>query len=604
MCSKIVARIQVVAFLLGLILPRCAATAQNAQTAALGDQLRAQYKVAKFTQQDNSARVVQLGTVLVIQKGGILAVPYASTAVCSAKYQGGKVESPDALCPETARKNSRPFKVGEKVYPTQIDVDLKGEKISFHILTCDSCTGTTPTTPSKSEVIFQFPPGSLEKASVLEVEDTIGDVLAIDNSTASQALQAASSQPEEADPNLLTNDKIAKMANAKLGDAVIVSMIKTSACSFDTSSNAVIKLKQAGVSDAVLQAMIEAAAAPQAGTAFASTDASLTPEAPTSTPTEATFHVRHRHISLTGPGSDAIYYCSGELSVSADGTVRYDCTQTDDPSGRCEHVAFSSGSLKQAKIGYGGILHLASKGQGNADFYGDPSTLQQALAAIAPLAGSMPTAARSISAKAQPDNAPRANCENYESCMKSAAASLDASQSMQALANFQQASQIDPSKGDPWKGIGDAYLQMGQYDDAARMWDKALELGATLSSYVCHAGMACGDTGDFLLSMKEVSFISKKKGQKEFAAAPLAVTSEVGFPRVWGGNGQIVAYYVQLRSAGKNYRFYYGPKSVQCRDNFLCPEPGLTQQKVFADYVHNTLDKLREGSFVSESSKP
>ena len=99
----------------------------------------------------------------------------------------------------------------------------------------------------------------------------------------------------------------------------------------------------------------------------------------------------------------------------------------------------------------------------------------------------------------------------------------------------------------------------------------------------------------------EVAFCVK--GEKEFAAAPSAVTSEVGFPRVWGGNGQIVAYYVQLRSSGKNYRFYYGPKAVQCRDNLFCPEPGLTQQKVFADYIHTTLDKLRAGSFGSEPNK-
>jgi len=92
---------------------------------------------------------------------------------------------------------------------------------------------------------------------------------------------------------------------------------------------------------------------------------------------------------------------------------------------------------------------------------------------------------------------------------------------------------------------------MGQYDDAVSMWDKALELGTTLSSSVCHAKAACGDTGDFLLSTKEVSFASKK-GEKEFAAASSAVTSEVETPSVLFGNGRIVAYYLQLRFSGKN----------------------------------------------------
>jgi hypothetical protein len=79
------------------------------------------------------------------------------------------------------------------------------------------------------------------------------------------------------------------------------------------------------------------------------------------------------------------YYCSGTLSVSPDGTVAYDCAQTDDPSGRCEHLSFAPGALKQAKIGLGGNLHLASKTQGNVDLYGNADDIKQAQAAIAPL---------------------------------------------------------------------------------------------------------------------------------------------------------------------------------------------------------------------------
>ncbi len=79
------------------------------------------------------------------------------------------------------------------------------------------------------------------------------------------------------------------------------------------------------------------------------------------------------------------YYCSGTLSVSADGTVSYECTQTEDPSGRCEHLSFAPGALKQAKIGSGGNLHLASKKQGNFDLYGNADDIRQAQAAIAPL---------------------------------------------------------------------------------------------------------------------------------------------------------------------------------------------------------------------------
>ena len=97
------------------------------------------------------------------------------------------------------------------------------------------------------------------------------------------------------------------------------------------------------------------------------------------------FEFRHRHISLFGPGSDATYFCSGTLSVLPDGTVSYDCSQTGDPSGRCDHVSFAPGTLKQVKIGLDGTLHLASKNHGNFDFEGARTNVQQALAAITPL---------------------------------------------------------------------------------------------------------------------------------------------------------------------------------------------------------------------------
>jgi len=98
------------------------------------------------------------------------------------------------------------------------------------------------------------------------------------------------------------------------------------------------------------------------------------------------FSVRHRHRAYDVTTWKAVdYYCSGTLSVSPDGTVAYDCAQTDDPGGRCDHVSFAPGALKQAKIGSGGSLHVESKTQGKFDFYGDQNEINQAVAAIAPL---------------------------------------------------------------------------------------------------------------------------------------------------------------------------------------------------------------------------
>jgi hypothetical protein len=60
----------------------------------------------------------------------------------------------------------------------------------------------------------------------------------------------------------LTNDDVMKMVRAKLADGIIVAKIKSSTCQFDTSTDALIKLKGAGVSDTVLEAMAVCGAAP------------------------------------------------------------------------------------------------------------------------------------------------------------------------------------------------------------------------------------------------------------------------------------------------------------------------------------------------------
>src|SRR5438445_5112691 len=55
----------------------------------------------------------------------------------------------------------------------------------------------------------------------------------------------------------LSNADVIKMVEAKLSDDVIVSKIKSSPSHFDTSIDAILKLKAAGVSDALVRAMVE-----------------------------------------------------------------------------------------------------------------------------------------------------------------------------------------------------------------------------------------------------------------------------------------------------------------------------------------------------------
>jgi len=100
------------------------------------------------------------------------------------------------------------------------------------------------------------------------------------------------------------------------------------------------------------------------------------------------------------------------------------------------------------------------------------------------------------------------------------------------------------------------------------------------------------------LSLKEVTLVNKN-GEKELASPPSEIKSEGAV--IFNG-GQ--AYFLLLRIAGKNYRFYYLPKVIGCSMGFVCPEPGVTQQKVFGDYVHGALVRMAAGDLGSRPTRP
>src|SRR5271168_3653559 len=69
----------------------------NAQAPTLQEQLAAQYKLVKMGSDTSGYSVVEKGTLLAIQKGGILAVPYTDSTVLTSKYEGGTVHGPSGL---------------------------------------------------------------------------------------------------------------------------------------------------------------------------------------------------------------------------------------------------------------------------------------------------------------------------------------------------------------------------------------------------------------------------------------------------------------------------------------------------------------------------
>jgi tetratricopeptide (TPR) repeat protein len=465
MSLKISLAVSVGVIMIAGIFYASSANAQDASASSLADQLKAQYKLAKIVPESDGYKVAEPGTMLVIQKDGIFGVPMGSNSVDPVIYA---IQKDTDLHHSDAGASTWKFGVGHKVYLSKIDIDAKHEKVLFTIVECDSSNLAKPSY-YKSVVDFEFPNGYLAAAEVGQIEDVISQVLTIDSGNNDpQPAHGAQSSPAS-----LTNDEIVKLVQAKLGDGIIISTIKSATSSFDTSINGMVKLKEAGVSDSVIQAMRDAQEAAKDAT---------------------------------------------------------------------------------------------------------PATQE-------PL--------------------PEVDCDNYDSCMKSGTVSLELSKGAKALAEYQQASQLDPSKGEAWAGMGDAYFQMDQYDDAFSAWDNALRLGATLSAPVCHEGFLCG-TGNFLLNAKEVFFINRK-GEKELSAAPSAVTSEGPVLFAWSADAaqRPLGYYLQIKFEKKKQRFRYRTKIAGCNPvTAACREPGPTQQREFANYIHSALIRMAAGEFGLRPSKP
>lgn len=174
-----------------------------AQAPSLQEQLAAQYKLVKMGSDTGGYSVVEAGTLLAIQKGGVLGVPYADQNVLATKYEGGTVHSPSGLT-VLGRKSimgrfgkeqtTHLFQVGDKVYPMKIDVNLAKDAVAVNIVACDTCNKTDPPTYNKAQVVFQFPKGTLASASAGQVEDIIGQVLSISTDDAQQGGQQGGDQ--------------------------------------------------------------------------------------------------------------------------------------------------------------------------------------------------------------------------------------------------------------------------------------------------------------------------------------------------------------------------------------------------------------------------
>ncbi len=162
--------------------------AAGAQAVSLQEQLQAQYKSVKMGSDTGGYSVIDKGTLLEIKKGGILGVPYGDQGIQNTKYENGTVHTPNGNVSKVIGFGMKKFgkeqtthlmASGDKVYSQGVAVDLTKDTVTMSIVECDTCNKTDPPTYMKAKVIFQFPKGSLANAQAGEVEDKIGELLAM-----------------------------------------------------------------------------------------------------------------------------------------------------------------------------------------------------------------------------------------------------------------------------------------------------------------------------------------------------------------------------------------------------------------------------------------
>jgi len=154
--------------------------------------LEKQYKLTKMGSDSTGDVVVEAGTVLVLQKSGVLGVPYNNMVFCPSHFQDGNLKPPNTMCKLSVAKVSKYINSGEKVYVTKIEIIPKDEKVIFSIVECDTCNNVQSASQMKSEIVFHYPKGYLEGgADAGQVSDVVGQVLAPDTSSGDQQQAAA-----------------------------------------------------------------------------------------------------------------------------------------------------------------------------------------------------------------------------------------------------------------------------------------------------------------------------------------------------------------------------------------------------------------------------
>ncbi len=228
---------------------------------SLQQALNGQFSLTKVSEDRND--IVTAGSVLVLQKDGLMMYSTASPMPPLNTYKNGKISKSfmtdviiSAVAPggaTSANYPQRKFVTGETFWLTAFNIQKDGVVFQLY---------SDPYNDVRYYAQLKFP---FDKRSVPSPDDALARIAEVmtlqppdnsaDNSQAPPPGEAAQTGPSK---GALQNEDVIKMAKAGLDDSIIIAKIKTSKCQFDTAPDTLIGLKQSGVSSPVLRAMTEA----------------------------------------------------------------------------------------------------------------------------------------------------------------------------------------------------------------------------------------------------------------------------------------------------------------------------------------------------------
>jgi hypothetical protein len=154
---------------------------QKVARSNMAQELRSRMVLSKFAGPD----LRQAGTVLLVQKDGIGAVPGSGVGVLNSSfgsnYKDGRLRR-DFISALVANKTAglRNLAIGEGVYLLRVQVT--DSNVVLDVQSCGACNPTTPEpNPMRATVTFPFKKGFLDNTSVDQVMAMIGEVFTFAN---------------------------------------------------------------------------------------------------------------------------------------------------------------------------------------------------------------------------------------------------------------------------------------------------------------------------------------------------------------------------------------------------------------------------------------